>query len=763
MNTQSHQNEDIQGEETVVVNPQEIAEFVSLSIILYGIHYKPNNHFQINQRESERSPLGESALNLPGDLAINIQPPSEAGNSQDAKSNASGHGTSKPSTVYDRGNSERLRDNRREAYLQYQAIPESSDRALAGTGSWSDTNEPGMAKRLRDAMIDSADGKKFLPLDKLEMIVTEEAVRKELARNPERISPQLICKRQEIIDNDRTQYTSYQKIFAILVLISQVHLISDFLDEEIRDWDLPLESRCPEEDTFLVSQRRTENPRPGYRLQTRYKWSASRIAFFESQQWIVCSPFFSRAEHLGEKVHLYQLSAHDVLPFIKPGTDDRGNPAFLNHGFFSTVRRVKIHPAHHNFPVHKDNSGADFAVKEITRIWDINDEQGDPRDYKRSFDQEVSALKRFCQRNERYIVKLLATYEINGRYHLLFPAADGNLMNHWEEHPEPERIPALWFAEESLGIAQALLKIHRYTYTPPSGTVGTFLSPQQIQDHGIHGDIKPQNILWYKRLPGHLTEGTSPIVDSSGLGYLQISDFGTVKFHRYMSTKNNEILVRGNTYRAPESDLAGNQGSPAIDIWAFGCLYLDLITWYVRGGKSVCEDFPRAREADEPKQSIEGFSGEDKFYIAKRELFTGRQFHIVKPRVSEWIMRLRRAPRCSQFIHDFLDFIEIQMLVISPEKRCRCSMIVRKLHQLQQKCIADEEYHSLGKPHTWVNLRSNLTLLKAKSRQLAQFIDCHGQIVSLILVTIILIIMFLVWIYGEGSMKDLDNRPDLQL
>ncbi|OTB15693.1 hypothetical protein K445DRAFT_317973 [Daldinia sp. EC12] len=674
------------------------------------------NNRKINQRELERSPLNGSAFNLPGDLAINIEPPSEAGNSQDAKSNASGHKNSNPSTIYDRGNSERLRDNRWENHLRYQQTPESSDRALAGTGSWSDTNEPGMAKQLRDAMVDSADGKKFLPLDKLETIVTEEAVRNELAHTLDQISSaQIICERQEILDKGRTQYTSYQKIFAILVLMGNL------------------------------------------------------IAFFESQQWFVCAPFFSRAEHLGEKVHLYQLSPHDILPFIK-GTDDRGNPAYLNHGFFSTVRRVKIHPAHHNFPIHRDNDGADFAVKEIIRIWDMNEEEGDPRDYRRSFDQEVSALKRFCQRNERYIVKLLATYEINGRYHLVFPAADGNLMNHWEEHPEPERIPALWLAQESLGIAQALLKIHKYTYTPPGVTRGAFLSPQQIQDHGIHGDIKPQNILWYKRLPGHLTddaynlEGISQIIDSSGLGYLQISDFGTVKFHRYMSTRNNEILVRGNTYRAPESDLSGNQGSPAIDIWAFGCLYLDLITWYLRGGDSVCNDFPRAREADEPKQLIEGFSGEDKFYIAKTELFSRRQFHMVKPRVSEWIMRLRRAPRCSQFIHDFLDLIETQMLVISPEERCKCSMVVRTLFELRTKCIENDEYYSLGRPHTWTNLKSNFTLLKAKLRQLAQFIDSHGQIVLLIFVIImILIIMLLAWIYRESDIKGFDSIAGLQL
>ncbi|KAI1660274.1 kinase-like protein [Daldinia decipiens] len=724
MEIQSHQNQNLRSDEAAIVDPSEITQF-------------------INQRESERSHLSKSTFTQPGEFTVIVNPPSDATNNHDAKSDASRVGHSYPSTIDDRGNSERLRDNR-EVPFRYPELPESQESTVAGTGSWSEINEQDdMAKQLRDAMIDSADGKRFLPLDKLDMIVTEKAVHNELSHNHEHISAQRICRRQEIIENDRTQYTSYQKIFAILVLMGEVQLMSDFLDEGIRDWDLPLKSWNTRESTFLVARHNEEDPGPLYRLQTANNWSASQIDFFQSQQWIICATFFSRAEHLGEKVHLYQLSPHDVLPFIKPGTDDHGNPAYLNQGFFSTVRRVKIHPAHHNFPIHKDNPGADFAVKELIRVWDENEKQSDPKDYRKSFDQEVQALKRFCQRNERYIVKLLATYEINGKYYLLFPAADGNLMNNWEENPEPKGIPALWLAQECLGIAQALHKIHKYTYTPPG--VGTsFLGSQHIPNHGIHGDIKPQNILWFKRLPGHLVGDTrnkdsiSQVTDSSGLGFLQISDFGTVKFHRYMSMRGNDILVRGNTYRAPESDLPGNRGSPAIDIWAFGCLYLDLITWYVRGGKSVCNDFPLARSADEPKQLIEGFAGDDKFYIAKSELFTGRQLHIVKPRVSEWIMHLRREPRCSQFIHDFLDFVETQMLIIDPEERCKCPVVVDTLQKLLQRCIDNQEYYAIGIPHTWMNLRSNFMLLKAKVRQFAQFIDSRGQIVSLILAVVVL-------------------------
>ncbi|KAI8965302.1 kinase-like protein [Daldinia sp. FL1419] len=723
MGRQPYESEDIQRGEAVAVNPDEITQF-------------------IRQCESERKPLCESAFIVP---SVIIGPASNNGDNQDAISDASGPSGpvhSYPSTIDDRGNSERLRDSKREDPC-YPEVLEPQERSVAGTGSWSDINEPDMAKQLRDAMIESADGKKFLPLDKLDMIVTENAIQDELSRHHIELPAQPIYERREIVENDRTQYTSYQKIFAILVLMGEVHFISDFLHERVGDWDLPLRSWDTRQSTFLVARHKEGDPGPLYRLQTANNWSASQIDFFQSQQWILCAPFFSRAEHLGEKVHLYQLSPHDVLPFIKPGTDDQGNPAYLNHGFFSTVRRVKIHPAHHNFPVHKDNPGADFAVKEMVRVWDVNEEQNGPKDYRRSFDQEVQALKRFCQRNERYIVKLLATYEINGKYYLLFPAADGNLMNHWEENPEPGRIPALWLLQECLGIAQGLAKIHKYTYTPPDMDKASTIEPHHIPNYGIHGDIKPQNILWFKKLPGHLTDDFCPIdnvskeVDPYGFGYLQISDFGTVKFHRYMTRKRNDIMVKGNTYRAPETDLLGNWGSPAIDIWAFGCLYLDMITWYLRGGISVCDDFPAARQADEPN-TIEGFEGDDKFYIKTGQLFTRGQFCIVKPRVSEWIMSLRREPRCSQLIHDFLDLIEMRMLSIDPEERPKCSDVVSTLKQMRKRCFENEGYYTTGRPHTWMHLRSNLTLVKAKVRQAAQFIDSHGQIVSLALLGVIL-------------------------
>ncbi|KAF2964632.1 hypothetical protein GQX73_g8948 [Xylaria multiplex] len=574
-----------------------------------------------------------------------------------------------------------------------------------------------MAQTLRDKFILSADGKRFLPLDQLEAIVNETAVQNLLDRifTTRPPSAQDICPRPEFQDSENNiADISRRKIFATLVLISKVGLIRDFITEGITDADLPLERRRTASETFLVPRDVKSDPSPNYALkQTPWGWTCNDIALFCNEQWAISAPYFSRAEDLGKKVHLYSLSPHDILPFVKPGTDDRGNPASLNQGFFSTVRRVKIHNAHHNFLVKAGHDGADFAVKMITRVHDVS-----AKSHKECFELEVEALKRFCQKDETHIIKLLATYEIGGVYHLLFPVADGNLMDLWKKPLQDMRPPAylpgaaLWLARECLGIAQALGKIHRFTYTPP---LGTSMRPSQMPIHGIHGDIKPQNVLWFKELPSHLQGSSDNSARPAGsndlnLGHLQLSDFGTVYFHREKSRIRNIMPVEGVTYRAPETNLPDPQGSPALDIWAFGCLYVDMITWFLCGYVAVDEDFPFARTQDEPEPGEDGLPRQDKFFISSRSWFKRGEIQVVKPSVTEWIESLHKNPRCSQFLHDFLDFIEVHMLVVSPNDRVECTKVVQELLRLKVKCDQTSAYHEAGKPRVWTSFIFNYLL-----------------------------------------------------
>ncbi|KAI0137091.1 kinase-like domain-containing protein [Xylariales sp. AK1849] len=708
---------------------------------------------RLGRRDSEGAPF-----NLPQDPAATSTSSTAAGNEASTSQGLLSVPKlpSYPSTVYDRGDSERLKSI--EVIDDETAFGHIDD--IVGTGTWPNAEVRSLEIKLRDALVPSIDGKEFLPLKQLGLILTDSAVEQELLEKgvTASVSASRICNRQEYMDDhQRVCYTSCQKIFATLVLIDQVQLISDFLEEGFRDVDLPLKiykaHRNAQSLHALVRQTHDGQPASAYRLQTSHLgWTPNIISHFETQQWIVSAPYFATADELRQKVHFYALSSKDVMPFITyvgntNGHNAYGNRSFLHDGAFSTVYPVKIHADHHNFPVERGNLGADFAVKKLEAVGNS----------KENFDREVEALKKFSQKNERYIIKLLATYEIGGVYHLLFPVADGNLRTFWKTYKWARDFPnaALWLARESHGIATALQKIHILTRSHQEG-------PNQSTSgwtvHGIHGDIKPQNVLWFKILPSHLpptineqtTASTPGDLTTSGLntytkrfGYLQMSDFGTVDFHRSSSANQNTIRVQRNTYRAPESHSDPYEGgSPAIDIWALGCLYLDCITWYIRGFKGVEEDFVEARTLEEsPDGELD--VPEDKFFICKRNWWTGEEYIVVKRNVLEWISHLHSDPGCSPFIHDFLDFIETRMLVVPREDRCKCDDVVEKLDTLFKKCRYSRDYCEAGSVRTWASLESRVLVLKAHVRRLGRVVNSNGLMVCGVAMCLLFVICIL--------------------
>lgn len=83
--------------------------------------------------------------------------------------------------------------------------------------------------------------------------------------------------------------------------------------------------------------------------------------------------------------------------------------------------------------------------------------------------------------------------------------------------------------------------------------------------NGRHGDIKPENILWFQP---HDLNGDHGAFG----GKFVISDFGLTEFHRdetgLVSPMNT---ARSPTYRAPEYDVSETI-SQSYDIWTMGCV-----------------------------------------------------------------------------------------------------------------------------------------------------------------------------------------------
>jgi hypothetical protein len=68
--------------------------------------------------------------------------------------------------------------------------------------------------------------------------------------------------------------------------------------------------------------------------------------------------------------------------------------------------------------------------------------------------------------------------------------------------------------------------------------------------------------------------------------------------------------------------------------------------------------------------------------------------------MSQWFDRLHNDPNCSQFIHDALDIIEKEMLVVLSQDRKRSSSkeLRLKLQDIHSKCLGSEDYCTKGVP-----------------------------------------------------------------
>lgn len=202
------------------------------------------------------------------------------------------------------------------------------------------------------------------------------------------------------------------------------------------------------------------------------------------------------------------------------------------------------------------------------------------------FQREVAMLRKLCGKKP-HTVKLLLAFRHGRSYSLLFPWAECDLLAYWQHdfsHREESSRKAscplvVWVARQCSGLLGAVHWIH-----DPS----TVMDPKNKPLFGRHGDIKPENILWYKQNsdgPHHLASGE-----------LVLSDFGLTSLHHDQSRSNvkNGDVQYTRTYAPPESVLPDKEISRSIDIWALGCVYLEFVTWIV-GGPSHVDDFRKAR------------------------------------------------------------------------------------------------------------------------------------------------------------------------
>jgi len=228
------------------------------------------------------------------------------------------------------------------------------------------------------------------------------------------------------------------------------------------------------------------------------------------------------------------------------------------------------------------------------------------------------------------------------------------------------------------GIASGLDSVHNFAKAHPlsADSPSKVVRQKDIKSstqrnkslYGRHGDIKPENILWFPRIEGSGDE----------MGVLQIADFGLGTFHcresRSKIDPNN--VVSSPNYEAPECQLH-KPVSRAYDIWSLGCLYLEFITWLLMG-----------------EAKIDEFSNEHFFTITP----DGNDA-VVRDGVVIWVQQLHEHERCSALIHDILKLIMKHVLIPDSRERMPAGDLYEELNGLLEKAKKDKVY--LLEPVPW--------------------------------------------------------------
>ncbi|KAI1076237.1 kinase-like domain-containing protein [Whalleya microplaca] len=497
-------------------------------------------------------------------------------------------------------------------------------------------------------------GDDFLPFDKLLTLLRHSDIERVLsqqflgdAESVNRIAKD-ICH-----DNPKT---SRRMILATLISIGKVDSIEIFIQKGIYDVNLPLRRYKVHGRRNMILFHRRNDSDDDPPLECLTHWTPHNLDDFCATQYKFIIPFFDMRQ---DSVHFYRMEdPRSRLPFLEWHIQRKGG--------YGTVWRAKIHPAHHNYKF-KD-ADESFAVKEIHST-DV-----------KGYEDEVRVLERFSgsQNGHPHLIRLLMAFQHGKQYYLIFPLAQGNLADLWDQKQmsPTSLLHTRWVIGQCLGMADGLKKIHRnYSWFKERNTDVNHLDVDK--NRGRHGDIKPENILCF----------SNP--EKTDLR-LVISDFGLTRFHSAHSVSNvppEKVGGLSVTYRPPEFDMKSSI-SQAYDMWSLGCLYLEFISWFLYGNQGTHENedtrdkFHKARLSDD--LSYDPRSAQDKFF----NIYDGKA--VLKESVKKWMADLRALDSCAPCIREFLNLIEDDLLQPNPGRRSKIDKFHVKLNRIWEKCKMPE-------------------------------------------------------------------------
>jgi serine/threonine protein kinase len=481
---------------------------------------------------------------------------------------------------------------------------------------------------INKAMIMNCDDSRFLPCHLIAGLTERSKVKKSLeaagVKQPARIAAE-VSKRA-------------QRIFLILMLMStndneKLSLIGKLLTPNFTDAELPIEWVENDGEWSAYSTKATA-PKPPRALATlsEGEWGRHCQELFELYQWKVTAPEF------GGKEFIFSFHHSTILPYVeKP-------PKPASSGFFGEVSHYKIHSKHITMSVKDQEEGSvSVAIKKA-----IN-----PEDLADFFTKETENLHRLKGHKWDNLIQPIAAYQRNGERCIIFPwASGGSLSQYWEntDLARSDKDGTLWIIGQFTGICRALKDLHDINCR--------------------HGDLKPDNILWFK--------------DDEDMGELQIADLGLAAFHK---DKNTNMRMRDaiqtmtpsgtQRYEPPETNefrYSKQPRSRAYDIWSMGCILLELLIWLTYGNDAVG-----------------AFGRRTEFFW---QIDSG--IYVIHDIVQKCMESLEREFRGHQAHAELLALVRHELLVVqgrsSPGERSTAEKVHEKMDGILTKCKDEGQY-----------------------------------------------------------------------
>ena len=265
-----------------------------------------------------------------------------------------------------------------------------------------------------------------------------------------------------------------------------------------------------------------------------------------------------------------------------------------------------------------------------------------------------------------HIVVHHASWSQGGESYILYPMA-GYDLRQFTKKVEPPKLNSeevIWFFEQLTGLAEAISHVHDVEVEP------TKANPQPTKAaKGCHHDIKPENIL---------------VFDPVYRPFFKITDFGAGGFNK---VQNGKVVSIGftktggtETYFAPDLQKDKVVGAP-FDIWALGCVYLELLLWLFR--------FYADDQGDGFSTKRASFTGADPNYAEDKFWYQNGSKFGLKRIVHSLIEDLEGICRGMRAFERLIRIIRRHLLRIRSKKRWKAEMLVASLVRISKQAKSD--------------------------------------------------------------------------